>query len=123
MSDCISCKEDAGEGYALCLQCRNTKNHVTIGNKHISIYINRIIELGMYHNVIIIKCLSNKLEEFNFIIKTKLFFWGLEEIRRKIIKEKPYEDKDEVEVFYIKMEMIPALRGLKTDAKRKGFMF
>lgn len=121
MAECIICEEDAGEGYDLCFECKNKSNVITIGNKNHFYYISKVIEKGQYHNRIIIKLLWNKMEEFNRMIKPILFYWGLEEIRRNKRKEKGKRDGREMEVYYITMEMIPPLKALKTDARRKGW--
>lgn len=119
MSECIVCGDKTEEGYNVCLSCVNKRNIVTIGNKHSSFYIFKIITLGGYHNQIIVKCLWHKLEVVNRIIKPILYYWGLEELRRTVKKEKANDGK-EVESYYITFEMLPILKGLKTDAKRKN---
>lgn len=120
ISDCIVCEDDAGEGYNLCRNCRNKRNVVTIGDKGSSFYISKIMELGQYHDEIIMKTLRNKMDVANIIVM-KMFVWGLEETgKRTIRKEKRSEKEKEMEVYYIRLEMIPALRGLKVDARRKN---
>ena len=114
MSECIHCGEDAGEGYDTCMSCRNKKNIVTIGNKPIGLYVRKIFELGAEHNVIIIKTLANNVHKVNYYLKPMLEFWGLEEDgKRKWVKEKG--DNKDLDVLHIKFEMIPSLRGIKTD--------
>jgi|TARA_Y100000034_G_C6909373_1_gene423304 hypothetical protein len=118
MSECIVCEEKTEGDYTLCLACINKRNVVTIGIKSPSYYINKIITLGNHHNTIVVKCLWHKIEIVNRIIKPTLFYWGLEEIRRKSGEEKGKDRK--LEVFYITFEMISPLKALKTDARRKG---
>ncbi|MAG61803.1 hypothetical protein CMI43_03240 [Candidatus Pacearchaeota archaeon] len=121
MSECVFCEEEAGKRYDICLNCRDKKNEVIIGNKPIGYYIDKIIDKGTLFNEISIKCIEKNLHKFNFGIKPKLFFWGLEEVRRHKFKERGMRDGNILEVYMIKMEMISVLKGLKTDAKRKGF--
>lgn len=114
MSNCIYCDEDAGEGYDTCMSHRNKKNVVTIGNKPIGLYVRKIFELGTEHNVIYIKTLANNVHKVNYYLKPMLEFWGLEENgKREWVKEKG--NKGMLDVLHIRFEMIPSLRGIKTD--------
>ncbi len=113
MSNCIYCGEDAGEGYDTCMSHRNKKNIVTLGNKPIGVYIKKVFELGAEHNIIIVKTLANHVGTFNFYLKPIFEFWGLEEYKRKWVKEKGRIG--ELDVLHISLEMIPSLRGIKTD--------
>lgn len=116
MTKCIYCDEEAGKGFDVCMNCRNLKNEVTLGNKPIEFYLKKILELGMEHNKIIIKTLACNVDMYNFRIKPIFEYWGLEEYRRKWVKEQG-RDK-ELDVLHIMMEMIPSLRGIKTDKRR-----
>jgi len=117
ISNCIYCEEDAGEGFDTCMSCRNKKNIVTLGNKPIGVYIKKIFELGAEHNIIIVKTLASNVGKFNFYLKPILEFWGLEEYKRKWAKEKG--TNQELDVLHISLEMIPSLKGIKTDKRRR----
>ena len=117
MSDCTYCEEDAGEGYDTCMSCRNKKNVVTIGNKPDGVYVKKIFELGAEHDKIIVKTLANNVHKFNFYLKPMFEFWGLEEYRRFWKKEQG--ESGQLDVLHILMEMIPSLRGIKTDKRRR----
>lgn len=116
MSECVYCGEEAGEDYDVCRNCRNKRNVVTIGNKPVMIYIKKILELGTEHNTIIVKTLANNVNVFNYHIKPLFEYWGLEEYKRKWVKE---QGKDGVlNSLHITMEMIHPLRGIKTDKSK-----
>jgi|TARA_Y100000310_G_scaffold281087_1_gene301340 hypothetical protein len=116
MSDCVYCEADAGKNYDVCMDCRNKRNVVTLGNKPVGIYIKKILELGMEHNTIIVKTLASNVNVFNYHLKPLFEYWGLEEYKRKWVKEQGTNGV--LDSLHITMELIPSLRGIKTDKKR-----
>jgi len=119
VSECRECGEDAGEGYDLCLNCQDKSNEVIIGKKSIGFYIDKITTKGLLYDVIIIKSIEKYLHKYNYGIRQRMFVWGLDEIRRYKIKEKGMREHDKImDVFVIKMEKIPSIKGLRTDARR-----
>ena len=119
MTKCVYCEEEAGEGFDVCLNCRNKKAEVTLTNKKpIGVYLKKILELGMEHNKITIKAMYHTANYFNFCIKPIFEYWGLEETGRKWVVEKDVKTGKELKSLHIYLEMIPSLRGIKTD-KRK----
>jgi hypothetical protein len=120
MNECIICNEEIKDNTTLCINCLDKHNVVIIGNKHPAFYLYKIVCMGEHHNSIVVQCLWDKIEIVNRIIRPILYYWGLQELRRYTKKENG--KNREIQVYYIVFEMISPLKGLKTDAKRKGFL-